>query len=80
MKKHQQHFRLRNYPFVLYHQNIQAYNENTPIKSLPSQHQNAGDGQSPPWDKVPIPHIETIIQRTVQEKEKKEIVQKESHF
>ena len=48
MKKHQQHFRLRNYPFVLYHQNIQAYNENTPIKSLPSQHQNAGDGQSPP--------------------------------
>ena len=26
------------------------------------------------------PHIETIIQRTVQEKEKKEIVQKESHF
>ena len=29
---------------------------------------------------MPIPHIETIIQRTVQEKKKEEIVQKESHF
>ena len=29
-------------------EDIQAYNKNTPIKSLPSQHQNAGDGQSPP--------------------------------
>ena len=41
---------------------------------------NTRDGQSPSSDEAPILDIETIIQRAVEEEEKKEIVKKESHF
>ena len=42
--------------------------------------ENIADGQSPPSSEVAVLDIETIIQRAVQEEEKKEIVKNESHF
>ena len=42
--------------------------------------ENTRDEQSPPSDEAPILDIETIIQRAVQEEEKKEMVKKESQF
>ena len=42
--------------------------------------ENIADGQSPPSSEVAVLDIEMIIQRAVQEEEKKEIVKNESHF